>query len=325
MPTASNYHNDTFLTNVAVGYFGARFIAPQIFPVVIVDKETGKVPVFGRDNLRIEDADRAMGAEIRGTDYDVSSVSYACKERSLDHPVDYRVSGLQDDPFRAQSDGVRFLSDVMSRNLEIILATMLTTTANYPTGHYSATALQWDQATAGDCVAHVLAAKTQIVKSTGGAADDSMMYGIATRPVFDVLQNHAKVIAKWAVPNAAASAPARLTTQQVAQALGLVDIFVGNVSYNTALQGATESLSWAWGAETFIVFSRTPSPGLYVPNFGYTLIPSIAGGGAELVYADPVYWNAKRKSDMVGVTSFLDFKMTCGYHGFLYTNTLGAS
>lgn len=42
---------DPVLTNLAVGYKNAEFIAEKIFPQVFTDKEGVQVPVFGKGSF----------------------------------------------------------------------------------------------------------------------------------------------------------------------------------------------------------------------------------------------------------------------------------
>ena len=53
---------DPVLTNLAVGYKNAEFIAEKIFPQVLTDAEGVQVPVFGKGSFVEYDTKRAVGA-----------------------------------------------------------------------------------------------------------------------------------------------------------------------------------------------------------------------------------------------------------------------
>ena len=53
---------DPVLTNLALGYKQADFIAEKIFPVVFTEKEGVRVPVFGKGSFVEYQTERAVGA-----------------------------------------------------------------------------------------------------------------------------------------------------------------------------------------------------------------------------------------------------------------------
>ena len=75
---------DPVLTNLAVGYKNAEFIAEKIFPQVFTDKEGVQVPVFGKGSFVEYDTKRAVG---------VASNVIGCAELSADCVGRTRFSG----------------------------------------------------------------------------------------------------------------------------------------------------------------------------------------------------------------------------------------
>ena len=54
---------DPVLTNLARGYSNAAFAGTVLFPVVNVNKEAGKIPLFGKEAFTIYNTERALRAK----------------------------------------------------------------------------------------------------------------------------------------------------------------------------------------------------------------------------------------------------------------------
>ena len=44
---------DPVLTNLATGYTNEQFVGDQLMPFVLVDKEGGKIPLFGKEHFKV--------------------------------------------------------------------------------------------------------------------------------------------------------------------------------------------------------------------------------------------------------------------------------
>ena len=51
---------DPVLTELARGYTNAQLISETLFPIVTVEKETGKVPQFGKEAFKLYNTERAI-------------------------------------------------------------------------------------------------------------------------------------------------------------------------------------------------------------------------------------------------------------------------
>lgn len=82
---------DPVLTNLAVGYKNAEFIAEKIFPQVFTDKEGVQVPVFGKGSFVEYDTKRAVGAASNVITLDAPNyLPIVLEEHDLAAGVDYR-------------------------------------------------------------------------------------------------------------------------------------------------------------------------------------------------------------------------------------------
>lgn len=97
---------DPILTTVARGYKNADLVHEQLFPIVQVDKEGLKVPVFGKGIFATYDTLRAVAAKTNVlTREKIDMMSLTLDEHDLAAPVDYREQ--HESLFNEQSKAVK--------------------------------------------------------------------------------------------------------------------------------------------------------------------------------------------------------------------------
>jgi len=110
---------DPVLTSLATGYTNAQFVADQLMPFVLVDKEGGKIPIFGKDHFKVYNTERALRAKSnRISPADIGSVDVALDEHDLEYPIDYREDAESAYPLQAQAtmsvvEGIRLRHEKM--------------------------------------------------------------------------------------------------------------------------------------------------------------------------------------------------------------------
>jgi hypothetical protein len=76
MPTAGDVHVNHFLSDLSVAYIQKQssFIADKVFPVVPVEHQSDRYPVYNKDDwFRDEAQERAPGTESAGGGYEVDT------------------------------------------------------------------------------------------------------------------------------------------------------------------------------------------------------------------------------------------------------------
>lgn len=123
---------DPVLSNLAIGYGGNMFGAAEaLFPIVEVDKEGGKIPVFGKDQFRAYNTERALRAKSnRIQPSDVGGIDIALDEHDLEYPIDYRENKEAAFPLRAHATHV--VTEGIQLRREKACADMAQDPANYP-------------------------------------------------------------------------------------------------------------------------------------------------------------------------------------------------
>lgn len=107
------------LTNLAVGYSNAAFVAAALMPYVSVDKEAGLVPIFNKDHFKVYATERALRAKSnRINPGAMDTKAFALTEHDLEYPIDYREDAESAFPLQSQAtmsvtEGIRLRHEKM--------------------------------------------------------------------------------------------------------------------------------------------------------------------------------------------------------------------
>ena len=253
---------DPVLTNLALGYKQADFIAERIMPVVYTDKEGIRVPVFGKGSFVEYETERAVGAASNVITLDSPSyMPVVLEEHDLAVGVDYREQAESQYDERAKATR-RVVRGVQLRQ-EIETAKLVTSKAAYQSGHSQdlANTKKWSDGTS-DPMEDIANAK-ETVRAACGVSPRVLVVGAR---VLHALTKHDGL-------RGALGANERktlLSVEQVKNLLDLDDIIVGAaVSTPNAKKQTTD----IWGNFAGLIVR----PGIHgdgndegEPSFGYT-------------------------------------------------------
>lgn len=125
---------DPVLTSLAVGYTNEQLIADQLMPFVLLDKEGGKIPLFGREHFKVYQTERALRAKSnRISPEDIGSVDVAMDEHDLEYPIDYREDAESAFPLQARATAVT--TEGIRLRHEVMVADIVQNPANYGAGN----------------------------------------------------------------------------------------------------------------------------------------------------------------------------------------------
>lgn len=135
MPRLSNLRVvDPVLTNLAVGYNNAEMIAENLFPMVELEAEAGKIPVFGKEKFRIYNTVRALRAKSnRIQPENIDGLDIVLDEHDLEFPIDYREDAESAFPLQAWATDV--VTEGIQLRREKYCADLAQNAANYATGN----------------------------------------------------------------------------------------------------------------------------------------------------------------------------------------------
>lgn len=125
---------DPVLTNIALGYTNNEFVGEQLMPFVPVEKESSKLPKFGKEAFKLVNTERALRAESNRINPEgVDSMDLVTDEHDVEYPIDYRESAEAAFPIEAW--GVEVTQQVIQLRREKTIADMAQNPANYPAGN----------------------------------------------------------------------------------------------------------------------------------------------------------------------------------------------
>ena len=251
---------DPVLTNLATGYTNEQFVGDQLMPFVLVDKEGGKIPLFGKEHFKVYSTERALRAKSnRINPEDIGSVDVALDEHDLEYPIDYREDAESAFPLQARAtntvvEGIRLRHEVM-------VAEMVQNPANYSVGNKialsGASRFTDDTSDPEGVVSDAKAAvRAKIVKEP-----NTMVIGYST---WRVLKRHPKLKAILSD-----------TRSRLVQLADLREIFeIENIVIGRAVKASDAGVTTdIWGDNMVLAYvpkaSGDRSP--YEPSFGYTL------------------------------------------------------
>ncbi|OBX05416.1 inorganic pyrophosphatase, partial [Gallibacterium salpingitidis] len=183
---------DPVLTELAQGYYNNELVGETLMPVVEIDKEAGKIPVFGRLAFRLQSTVRTLrGASNRLEPEDISATDVALEEHDVEYAIDYREEN--EAIFSLRQFAVNTTQDVIALGREKKIADTAQNEANYDaTNKIVLSGESQFSHENSNPFAVIDEAKRAIKRSIGRKANVCVIAG----DVWKVLKEHPKVIEK---------------------------------------------------------------------------------------------------------------------------------
>lgn len=252
---------DPVLTSLAVGYSNDQLVGNALFPFVLLDKEGGKIPLFGKEHFKLYNTERALRAKSnRISPEDVGSVDVAMDEHDLEYPIDYREEAESAFPLQARATTI--VTEAIRLRHERMVADIAQNPANFPAGNklaLSGTSCWSDPASdvEGQISDAKAAVRAKIVKEP-----NTLVLGYDS---FRLLKRHPQLKAILSD-----------NRPRLVQLDDLREIFeIKNIVVGRAVQASDAGvLSDIWGDTAVLAYvpgadNMPRSP--YEPSFGYTL------------------------------------------------------
>ena len=301
-------HIDQHLSNMAINYRPAGFIADQIFPVVMVPKQSDKYVIFEQADLfRQENTKRARGAEANKIHSRVSSAGFYAENYALKADVTLE-DRLNADPIflnQFEEGRIRRVQDALLLDWEIRQAT---TMGSANVGTFAAVASAWTDYTAGntDPLGDVWTMVDNVETATGYRPNHVLFGGTAWRH----FRRHANVIDKASSPTGPnVSAGGHYPRRQQVEAMLEMKVIVGNAWKNTAAEGIAQSLSSVWGANVWVYYApENGNPSMEEPSAGYNF--RWASPGLPNMQVERHPYDSRRHVDEVEIGYYQDEVLT---------------
>lgn len=307
-PTTRQVHIDGPLTAISVAYSNTEYIAEQVFPNVPVVKQSDLYFIYTKaDWFRNNVARRAPGTRAQRADYGITTSNYLCEVYALAKGVPDETVRNADSPLQPLAEATQWLTDQIMLNKEIQVANIAFGNSQWSSSVTPSTL--WDVDTS-DPIGDVSLGANTVRRAIGRFPNVGVIGGGLWRHV----KKHPDLINR-VVGAAGPNSPALLTRAAIGALFELENILVGNAVQETGPEGGTSSPSDIWGLHMAILY-RTPTPGLRIPNAGYTF----TWAGREVNR----YREDQEKQDVVEVGEAFDVKLVASDAGYLIKSAASA-
>ena len=255
---------DPVLSHLALGFKPAEMVGTVLAPVVFVEKEAGKIPVFSDEEFREFNTERAIRAGSNVLQPEgMTTIDFALTEHDVAYPIDYREES--ESLFNKQKRGTLVAQRVIMQRHEREVAAMAQNASNYDSDHKVSLTTDdcWDQQSTSAPDVDIDNAK-EAIRASIGVYPNTMVLGPAA---FNALRNHPHIVEKIKY-----STKAVVTTDMLQELLEIPKVVVGMGV--TKSDAGVRSDIWA-DAAILAYVAPTPPEGIerdeFDPTYAYTL------------------------------------------------------
>ena len=280
-------HIDALLGNILLDYRPEGFIADRIFPIVPVGKQSDVIPQVRKRDRIIKPAEtlRAPGTAPRFVHFEVQSQTYYADNYALGTYLTAEESANADAAWNTKQIRGELVMDLLMIDYELRVSNLVSSGSNC--GSYWTTASAWTDWTNAspltDCLGDLW-----VAEQLSGVRPNRVVMG---RLAWENFRNSMEVLARlFPHGGGGGQGPVSLVSKANAAALLEVDeLMVGGLFYNSAAEGASQTLSMAW--KDNVLYYYTPGrPSRERPAFGYSFrwnVPGMPNLQAQTFPFDP--------------------------------------
>lgn len=248
MPTGRQVHIDSALSNLLVASFESMgdFVAPTIFPIVPVGKQSDKYYTLKKEAwLRVHKTQRAPRTQANRIEFDISSDSYYCNNYALAAEIPIEDIANQDPALSLRDSNTMFIARGLLSDMEARVANECI--SNVSTVSRLTGANAWDAVNSADIQTQIIDAHRSIFRNTGLRANalvmdyDSYMYA----------RQNARLQAKFIYQQQGNEA-SLLSDAQLKAAFMVDEILIARSQKNNATQGSA-SITSIWGPTALLM------------------------------------------------------------------------
>lgn len=315
MPLAKDVHVNKLLSDVLLGYHNSEFIADQIFPAVMVGKQTDLIPAVNKSAFFRDEAATPLGETSEAGDigYTVdTTASYYCYRYGIKHFIsdDRRVN--EDDPFNSDREGTMLVTNAIRLRRERSFVANLWKTSVWTTDVTGgSTVTKWSDYGTSTPIENIRAYK-RTIRRLLGREPNLLVLGDLTA---DRLLDHPDVLDRIKYTERGIA-----TTDLLAALFGVDRVLVGKSIYTASAEGTAEgSVTYTanWDDDALLLYVPS-SPSIWEPAAGYTFFWNTGmGNGMEAVRK---YRDDKLMGDYIEVRSYYDQKKLVADAGVFFSD-----
>jgi len=309
--TPGAVHVDAVLANMSVMYANDEYIGERLMPAIPVSKRSGKYAVYNkRDRFAFPDdliGYRSSPNELEaGRSFD----NYSLSDYGYKNYLDYEIVQNQDAPLNEMVDVVEAINEGIAFRREKRILAIVASSASY-SGNTAAATTAWTTANSGGTVIEDIQGASAALWT---GPTPTRKVGFCSLAVWNSgITNNAKIRELFKYTGAGLA-----TTQQVANFLGLDDIYVSRAREDTANAGQTASYARMLTGNVFGILAVAPNPSVRSLHFGSTFREQ--GDPFTTEWPDPGI--GKRGGVWSRVSVSEDHKVVAPDAGFLITGVV---
>ena len=313
-PDVGDVHVDALLTNLSIGYKNQKYIADQVFPIVMVDKQSDIIPKYTKAYWFLDAArERAPGtqAAISGYAVDVTS-TYFCVNFAIGKEIPDEVRANADLPYDMDRDGTEWVTDRIMMKRETKFAADFMTTSLWGTDVVGTTNFtKWDDYGASDPIKDIRTGIRTVRQATGFRPNCLIMGEI----VWNRLVDHPDFLDR--VKHTQLGVISRDLVKSV---LELEKLFVAEALYTTSDEGSSTYTYSDIIDDDALLLYVADRPSLLVPSAGYTFVwRPLTGGGVQFIRR---IRDDKRRKDIIEGHSYFDQVATATDAGYFFSDAV---
>lgn len=250
------------LSNASSAYLPSGHICEMILPRVFSKESTGTLAKYGTNHLRIERSIKGG----RGAYRRVEAIARSTSDFKIDgHGLEGLVTAEDyrnvQEPYKAEEDEVMGLTSLIYIEKEKLFADALLSTSNITQNVTLSGVQQFSDYNNSEPLARFSTARSTVRNASGMAPNAAVM----DWQTADKLRYHPELLDALGYKE---NRPGGLQAAELASAMGVQKILIGNVMYESAREGQTSSLAAVWGKD--ILFAVLPdSANRYQVSLGY--------------------------------------------------------
>lgn len=254
---------DKLLTNVSQMYTPDGYISEEILPNLKVKQKTGKIGKYGLNHLRI--VNTKMGGRGKAARFEPivrSSDLYSIESHGLEGLVTEDDYDNVEEPFEAESDETMGLTSTLWTAKEYAIASVLFDVAVITQNvTLSLSTDKFSDYTNSTPLEVFRDANNTIIDGCGKEANRAIM----SLKVFNTLKYHPAIVRNLGYADNRAG---KLTKQEVADAMGVEMLHIGDAAYNDAKLGQADNLTQIWG-DSILMYYAPKTAAKYQLSLGY--------------------------------------------------------
>jgi len=315
MPLAKDVHVNKMLTDILVGYHNSDFIADQIFPAVMVSKQSDIIPAINKSAFFRDEAAIPLGETSEAGDigYTVDTTdTYYCLRYGVKHFISDDRRANEDDPFNSDRESAMLVTNAIRLRRERSFVANNWTTSKWTTDVTGgSTVTKWSDYGTSTPIENLRTYK-RTIRRLLGREPNLLVLGDLTA---DRLLDHPDVIDRIKYTERGIATPELLATL-----FGVERVLIGKSVYTASAEGTAEdsvSYTASWDDDALLLYVPQ-SPSIWEPAAGYTFFWNTGmGNGMETIRK---YRDDKLMGDYIEARSYYTQKLLVEDAGVFFSD-----